>query len=131
MYLNCFVGPCNQIPNPFYTILTFYFKYKFYMHVNSPAWADENQLKHEKVLFFSRKWVTQKELFSIFKNAYILRVEVFEFIFMFFSMFFKKYIPHIPVCGYENNFNRICFYDIKNGINILSLFFILLPNTII
>ena len=53
MHPNCFVGSIQQLLNAFYTILIFYFKYKFYMHVNSPASADENQLKCEKVRFRS------------------------------------------------------------------------------
>ena len=48
--------------------------YKFYIHVNSPASANENQLNCEK-LRFSREWVklTQVELFSMFhfKSAVI------------------------------------------------------------
>ena len=44
---------------------------EFYVHINSTAWADENQLKYEKVFFFSGDWVklTQDELFSIFKSV--------------------------------------------------------------
>ena len=30
----------------------FILNYIFHMHVNSPAWADENQLKCERVRFF-------------------------------------------------------------------------------
>ena len=34
--------------------LPFILNIKFYMHVNSPAWAGENQLKCEKVCFLSK-----------------------------------------------------------------------------
>ena len=44
---------------------------KFYVYVNSPAWADENQLKCKKVLFLSgMSELTQDELFSIFKSEH-------------------------------------------------------------
>ena len=45
------------------------------MQVNSPAWADENQLKWEMGIF-SPKWVNiiQNEFFSIFKSEHFLRV---------------------------------------------------------
>ena len=72
------------------------------MQINSPAWANKNELKWEKVDFthfrekrhllefevmkisssarrcvFSQKWVklTQDELFSIFKSKYYFRVK--------------------------------------------------------
>ena len=48
------------------------------MHVNSLACADENQLKSEKVVFFSRKWMKliKDELFPTFKILPILRMYV-------------------------------------------------------
>ena len=45
------------------------------MHVNSPAWADENQLKCEKVRFLWMK-LTEDESLSIFKSEHILRVHL-------------------------------------------------------
>ena len=39
--------------NAFYTILTFHFKYEILYNVNSLTWADENQLKCDKVRFLS------------------------------------------------------------------------------
>ena len=56
----------------FIPIYPFILNMKFYMHVNSPAWADKNQF----MCVFSRKWVklTQDELFSILKNEHFLGV---------------------------------------------------------
>ena len=49
---------------------------KFYVHVNSPAWANENQLKCEKVRFFSKmsemnsRWVIFNHLeWTVFKSV--------------------------------------------------------------
>ena len=48
---------------------------KIYMHVNSPACADENELKCENVRFLSEmSKLTQDELFSFTKRVHILRV---------------------------------------------------------
>ena len=45
------------------------------MHVNSPASADENKLKCEKVRFFWKmSEITEDELLTIFQNMRILKV---------------------------------------------------------
>ena len=48
--------------NDFYSIRTFHFK--FYIHAKSPACTDENQLKCEKVSFFSEKSEINSTLFK-------------------------------------------------------------------
>ena len=50
---------------PFYALIL---NIQICMYVNSPASADENQVKCEKVRFLSEMKLTQDELFSIFKS---------------------------------------------------------------
>ena len=66
--------------NAFYTNLTFILNIKFYRHVNSPPWADGNEINSSaRKYVFSLKWMksTQDDLFSIFKSEHILRVYMF------------------------------------------------------
>ena len=53
-------GPFSKYWTLFIPIQPFILNVKFYIHVNSPAWADENQIKCEKVRFLSEmskvKW---------------------------------------------------------------------------
>ena len=64
MHPNCFYCSFSKYWTFFIPFWTFILNIKFYMTVNSPDWADENQLKCEKVLFLSEmseinlKWVT-------------------------------------------------------------------------
>ena len=52
---NCFLCYIQlKILNAFFTILTFILNIKFYVQVNLPAWAYENQLKCKKMRFLSK-----------------------------------------------------------------------------
>ena len=99
------------------------------MHVNSPAWADENQLKCKKVRF-SGKLVklTQDELFAIFKSIHLLKVykkgsQIQAWVSVLFKIlnfrklkcFILKKIRQIcvllPINAFENVVHNVVLYE--------------------